>query len=264
MRIDVVTIFPEMFRSPLEYSILKRAHDAGLLEVICHNLRDYATDRHRTVDDTPFGGGPGMVMKPEPFFLAVETIVATSPPPGPGRILLTSPRGQRFDQAFACELAAEDQFIILCGRYEGVDERVHQHLATDEVSLGDFILTGGELAALCIIDATARLVPGVVGKEESVREETFSGCLLEYPQFTRPANFRGWRVPDVLLSGNHEEIRRWRRRQALELTLALRPDLFRICSFTDEDRELLGWQEKPKRRRRAEHLPPGPEGASRE
>jgi len=255
VRIDVVTIFPQMFASPLEYGTLRRARDAGLVEILCHDLRDYTTDRHRVVDDTPYGGGPGMVMKPEPFFHAVEAIVATSPPPGPERIVITSPRGRPFDQAIARELAAQPQIVLLCGRYEGVDERVHEHLVTDEISLGDFVLSGGELAALCIIDAVARLVPGVVGKEASLAEESFNEALLEYPQYTRPANFRGWEVPAVLLSGNHEEVRRWRRLQSLLLTMARRPDLFRQHPLTDEDRELLGWQAPRRRSRRSATSP---------
>jgi len=248
MRVDVLTIFPEMLRSPLEHSILKRARDAGLLDVRCVDLRDFTTDRHRQVDDSPYGGGPGMVMKPDPFFRAVESLSAEAPPPG--RVILFTPLGRRFEQAVAQELAHEERLVLLCGRYEGIDERVHRHLVTDELSIGDYVLTGGELAALVLIDAVARLLPGVLGKDESSESETFEEHLLEYPHYTRPAEFRGWKTPDVLLSGHHGEVEKWRRLQSLERTLDRRPDLFQKHQLTPEDRKLLGLTPPKKKRKR--------------
>jgi tRNA (guanine37-N1)-methyltransferase len=236
VRIDVVTIFPEAFAA-LDVSIIGRARERGLVAIHVWDLRDYTTDRHRQVDDVPYGGGPGMVMKPEPFFAAVE---ALAPPAGPRpRVLLTSPQGRRFDQASAEALAREPHLIILCGRYEGVDDRVVDGLGAEEVSIGDYVLTGGELAAMVVIDATVRLLPGVVGDAESVAAESFASGLLDCPHYTRPAEFRGLRVPEVLLSGHHEQIRRWRRRQQLRRTLARRPDLLAADALTDEDRALL-------------------------
>jgi tRNA (guanine37-N1)-methyltransferase len=264
MRVDVLTIFPEMFRSPMEQSILGRAQAAGLLKFRAVDLRDFTTDRHRTVDDTPFGGGAGMVMKPEPIFRGVEALIGGYLPdagdaganpapgeidaPGPDRVILMSPLGRALDQDLARELSYEEHLLILCGRYEGIDERVHEHLVTDEISVGDYVLTGGELAAMVLIDAVARLIPGVLGHADSAQEESFSEHLLEYPQYTRPAEFRGWRVPEVLLSGNHEAVRFWRRRQALLRTLARRPDLFRDHHLTEEDAELLGIPRRKRRR----------------
>jgi tRNA (guanine37-N1)-methyltransferase len=248
VRIDVLTLFPEMLRSPLEHSILKRARDVGLLDVRCTDIRDYTVGRHRQADDTPYGGGPGMVMKPEPIFAAVEALAAEPPPPD--RIILFTPLGRRFEQAVAEELAACDRLVLLCGRYEGIDERVHRHLVTDELSIGDFVLTGGEPAALVLIDAVARLIPGVLGKEESSASETFSEHLLEYPHYTRPPDFRGWKVPEVLLSGDHGAIERWRREQSLQRTLRHRPDLFLQHELTAEDRKLLGLT-PPKQRKRS-------------
>jgi tRNA (guanine37-N1)-methyltransferase len=248
MRIDVVTIFPEMLVSPLEHSILKRALDSEKLEVRAHDLREYTTDRHRQVDDAPYGGGPGMVMKPEPFFAAVESL--SREPPPPDRVLLFTPLGRPFNQSVAEELARASRLVMLCGRYEGIDERVHRHLATDEISIGDYVLTGGELAALVVIDALARFLPGVLGHEESVVSETFSEHLVEYPHYTRPAEYREWKAPDVLFSGNHGEIARWRRKQALERTLSNRRDLFAQHVLTDEDRLLLGLTQPKKRRNR--------------
>ncbi len=247
MRIDVVTIFPEMLASPLEHSILKRARDAGKLDVRACDLRDYTTDKHRQVDDAPYGGGPGMVMKPEPFFAAVQSL--SQEPPPPDRVLLFTPLGRPFTQAVAEQLANESRLIMLCGRYEGIDERVHRHLATDEISIGDYVLTGGELAALVVIDALARLLPGVLGHEESAESETFAEHLVEYPHYTRPADYRGWKAPDILFSGNHGEIARWRRKQALERTLSNRRDLFAKHELTEGDRLLLGLSQ-PKRRRK--------------
>ena len=235
MRIDIVTIFPEAFAA-LDVSIIGRARERGLLDIQVRDLRDYTTDRHRQVDDVPYGGGPGMVMKPEPFFAAIDALRA---PGVPSRLLLTSPQGRRFDQRVAEELARESYLIVLCGRYEGVDERVVTGLGAEEISIGDFVLTGGELAAMVIVDATVRLVEGVVGDQASVAAESFAGGLLDYPHYTRPAEFRGQRVPDVLLTGHHEQIRRWRRREQLRRTLERRPDLFSLDLLTEEDRALL-------------------------
>ncbi len=236
MRVDIVSIFPEAL-VPLAVSIIGRARERGLIEIGVHDLRDFTTDRHRQVDDVSYGGGPGMVMKPEPFFAAVEALRPQGGPPP--RILLTSPQGRRFDQRAAERLAGEAHLIVLCGRYEGVDERVAAGLGAEEFSIGDYVLTGGELAAMVIVDATARLVPGVVGDERSVAADSFTSGLLDYPHYTRPAEFRGLRVPEVLLSGHHEKIRRWRRREQLRRTLARRPDLLGWESLTEEDRALL-------------------------
>jgi tRNA (guanine37-N1)-methyltransferase len=227
IKIDIVTIFPEMVRAPLREGIVARAIANGRLDVGVHDLRDFTTDRHRVVDDVPFGGGPGMVMKPEPLFAAVEAIVA--PRPADARaIILTSPDGERLTHAVAQRLSALDHVVILCGRYEGVDERVREHLATETISIGDYVVSGGELPALVIVDAVARFVPGVVGDEASVSGDTFArDGLLDFPQYTRPADFRGWGVPPVLLSGHHAEIAKWRREQALERTRRHRPDLLK-------------------------------------
>lgn len=237
MLFQILTTFPEMIEVVAGTSILGRARQRGLIDVEAVNLRDFTSDRHKTTDDAPFGGGPGMVMKPEPVFQAVETLFARRP--GRPRILLMTPQGRRFDQSMAEELARESHVMMVCGRYEGVDERIREHLVTDEVSIGDFVLTGGELAALIILDAVARLLPGVLGDESSPESESFSSGLLEYPQYTRPAEFRGHEVPDVLLSGNHEQIRKWRRAQALERTLTRRPDLLKSAPLTQEDRLIL-------------------------
>jgi tRNA (guanine37-N1)-methyltransferase len=236
VRVDIVSIFPEALAA-LDVSLMARARERGLIEVKAWNLRDFATDRHRQVDDVPYGGGPGMVMKPEPFFAAVETIAAAGP--GRPRVLLTSPQGRRFDQRVAEELAREAHLIILCGRYEGVDERVILGLGAEEISIGDYVLNGGELAAMVIIETVARLVPGVVGDEQSVEADSFTSGALDYPQYTRPAEFRGMRVPEVLLSGHHEQIRRWRRREQLRRTLARRPDLIAWDRLSDEERAML-------------------------
>jgi len=219
MRIDVFTIFPEYLAGPLDASLLGRARARGVLDVRVHDLRDWTDDRHRSVDDTPFGGGPGMVMMPGPIFSAVEAVG----PPRP--LLLCSAAGRRFDQRFAGELATGDGFSLLCGRYEGVDQRVADHCCDGEVSVGDVVLAGGEAAALVVVEAVARLAPGVMGNEGSAEQESFADGLLEYPQYTRPAEFRDWGVPDVLRSGDHGRIARWRRAQALRRTLARRPDL---------------------------------------
>ena len=232
MRFDIMTLFPEMFRGPLDESILARAQARGLFEVALHHPRDVTTDKHHIVDDYPYGGGSGMVMKPEPLFAAVEAIYQGGP------IILMSPQGRPFTQAVARELAAEPRILLLCGHYEGIDERVRLHLATDEISLGDFVLTGGELAAMVIVDAVARLLPGVLAPG-STEEESHTAGLLEYPQYTRPPEFRGWRVPDTLLSGNHAAIYRWRRREALRRTHDLRPDLLASADLSPQDRALL-------------------------
>ncbi|HOX56627.1 MAG TPA: tRNA (guanosine(37)-N1)-methyltransferase TrmD [Candidatus Paceibacterota bacterium] len=220
MRIDVLTLFPAMFAGPLDESIIKRAREAGRLDLTIYNLRDYAHDRHRTVDDRPFGGGPGMLLKPEPIFEAVEGLARENT-----RVILLSPAGRRFNQVIARELAALDHLLMVCGHYEGFDERVREHLADDELSIGDYVLTNGALPVMVIIDAVTRLLPGVLGDEGSAREDSFSQGLLEHPQFTRPAEFRGMKVPEVLLSGNHAEIARWRAEQARLRTRERRPDL---------------------------------------
>jgi tRNA (guanine37-N1)-methyltransferase len=224
LKMEVLTIFPDMLESVLGESILKRAAAAGHIHVRGVNLRDFTTDAHRTTDDRPYGGGPGMVMKPDPIFKAVESVREEG-----ARVLLMTPQGRRFDQALAREWAREKQLIFICGHYEGVDERVKDALVTDEVSIGDYVLTNGVLAAAVIIDAVTRLIPGVLGHEESAADESFSHGLLEYPQYTRPPEYRGLQVPEILLSGNHEAVREWRRQQALERTRRRRPDL-----LTDE------------------------------
>jgi tRNA (guanine37-N1)-methyltransferase len=235
MQFHVLTIFPEMFVSPLAASLLKKAQEKGILTCTVHNLRDYATGRHRVVDDTPYGGGQGMVMKPEPAVAALEGVCQTLS--NPWRIFL-SPQGKPLTQAKVTELAHREALVLLCGRYEGVDERV-RHFIDEEISLGDYILSGGEMAALVVIDAVARLIPGVVGRQESVEDESFSHGLLEYPHYTRPEDFRGLLVPDVLLSGNHAEIMKWRRQQSLLRTLHQRPDLLEKAEITREERQWL-------------------------
>jgi tRNA (guanine37-N1)-methyltransferase len=220
MRIDVLTLFPAMFAGPLDESILRRARETGRFELGIHNLRDYACDRHRTVDDRPFGGGPGMLLKPEPIFRAVEQLCRDRT-----RVVLLTPAGRLFNQAKARQLAGCEHLLLVCGSYEGFDERVRARLAHDELSIGDFVLTNGALPAMVIIDAVVRLLPGVLGDDASAVDESFSHGLLEYPQYTRPAEFRGMRVPDVLLSGDHAEIARWRAEQARVRTRERRPDL---------------------------------------
>jgi len=237
VKIDIVTIFPGMVESALAEGVVGRAIAGGVLDVRVHDLRDYATDRHRVVDDMPFGGGPGMVLKPEPLFAAVEGIAAARGTPG--AVILTSPDGDRFTHATAERLKVLDHLVILCGRYEGVDERVRTGLATEALSIGDYVLSGGELAALVILDSVGRLIPGVVGDEASVARDTFTRGLLDYPQYTRPAEFRGMRVPPVLLSGHHGEIERWRRREALARTLAERPEMLETASLDATDQALL-------------------------
>ena len=237
MKCSVITIFPEIFHAYLNESIMKRAALKGLLDVAIHNLRDYTTDRHRTVDDYPYGGGAGMVMKPEPFFKAVETIC---PDPSSRRVIMLSPAGKRFEQETAVELSNESKTLVfLCGRYEAIDERVRTELVNDEISAGDYVLTGGELPALVIIDAVARLVPGVLGDEHSAEVESFSWGILDYPHFTRPPEFRNLKAPETLLSGHHKDIERWRRKEALRRTLMNRPDLLEKASLSDIDYKLI-------------------------
>ena len=247
LKIDIVTIFPKMVQAPLGEGIVGRAIERGVIDARVHDLREHATDRHRVVDDVPFGGGPGMVLKPEPLFRAVEAIRAGRGEPA--AVILTSPDGARFTHADAARLSRAGHVVVLCGRYEGVDERVRAHLATEEISIGDYVLSGGELAALVIVDAMARLVPGVVGDDASVARETFATGLLDFPQFTRPADFRGLAVPPVLLSGHHGEIESWRRREAVKRTLERRPELLSDPSSLEPgDRrvleELLALREK--------------------
>lgn len=237
MKIDVITIFPRMVEAAMSEGVVARARTRGLLDIMVHDLRTFTADRHKIVDDVPFGGGPGMVMKPEPLFAAIEGIRRTRG--DVAHVLLTSPAGRVFTQGDARRLRAAGRFAIICGRYEGVDDRVRQHVTTEEVSIGDYVLSGGELPALVIIDAVSRLVPGVVGDEQSVEGDSFTRGLLDYPHFTRPAEFRGYRVPDVLVSGHHAEIRRWRKRAALERTLQQRPELVEHAQLDDEERELL-------------------------
>jgi tRNA (guanine37-N1)-methyltransferase len=246
VKIDIVTIFPKMVEGPLSEGVVGRAIERGLLDVRVHDLRDHTTDRHRVVDDMPFGGGPGMVLKAEPLFKAVAHIRAERG--APAAVLLTSPDGRRFSNAEARRLSGMGHIVVLCGRYEGVDERVRAHLATDAISIGDYVVSGGELPALVIVDAVARFVPGVVGDEESVSRDSFSRGLLDYPQYTRPAEYEGMGVPPVLLSGHHRDIERWRRREALARTLERRPDLLADIVLGPEDegllKELLAEREK--------------------
>jgi tRNA (guanine37-N1)-methyltransferase len=259
MKVDILTIFPDFFRGPLDYGIVRRAREFGLVEIRVHDLRAFAHDRHRTVDDRPFGGGEGMVLKPEPIFECMEALDIV---PRDRRsaakqsAVLLSAQGKRFDQRVAEELSALERIVLICGRYEGVDERVGEHLADHELSIGDYVLSGGELGAAVILDAMTRLIPGAVGNEASTRQESFSthpkaeagggpnstcaaGGLLDYPHYTRPSEFRGMAVPEVLISGNHEEIRRWRRRTALGKTLRNRPDLVNQAALSEEDKKLL-------------------------
>ncbi|MEA3365710.1 MAG: tRNA (guanosine(37)-N1)-methyltransferase TrmD [Candidatus Hydrogenedentes bacterium] len=234
MRIDVLTLFPEFFEAPLKASLLGKAIEKGVLEVAVTNVRDFATDRHRTVDDAPFGGGAGMVMRCEPLAAAIESLAGRN---SLRRVALMSPRGRRLDQELVRDLACEPDVVLVCARYEGVDERVSTALCTDEISIGDYVLSGGELPALVIIEAISRMLPGVVGDWESVRTDSFYDGLLGPPQYTRPAVFRGLEVPAVLREGNHAAIQRWRRKESLRLTRARRPDLLKHCS--EEDRLLL-------------------------
>jgi tRNA (guanine37-N1)-methyltransferase len=258
VQIDIVTIFPDFFRGPIDYGIIRRAREAGLVKIETRDLRAFTRDRHRTVDDRPFGGGEGMVLKPEPLFECVESLqLAAHPDRAAARqsVVLLSAQGRCLDQSLATELAKLDRIVLICGRYEGVDERVGKYLADREISIGDYVLSGGELGAAVIVDTVVRLIPGAVGNEASTRQESFyagaeiggdgpnstcaSGGLLDYPHYTRPADFRGMKVPEVLVNGNHEEIRRWRRRSALEKTRKNRPDLLDQERLSAEDRNLL-------------------------
>ena len=237
MKFDIVTIFPRMIDAALAEGVVSRGIAAGVLNVVVHDLRDYTSDRHRSVDDVPYGGGPGMVMKPEPLVRAVEAIRATRGVPD--AVILLSPQGKRFTQAEALRLSGHSHLVLLCGRYEGMDERVPELVGAEEMSIGDFVVSGGELPAVMIVDAVSRLVPGVVGDEQSVAEDSFARGLLDYPHYTRPAEFAGRRVPEILLSGHHADVRRWRKRTALERTLERRPDLIEHAALDGEDRELL-------------------------
>ncbi len=260
MKADIVTIFPDFFRGPLDYGITRRAQERGLAEIKVHDLREFTHDRHRTVDDRPFGGGEGMVLKPEPLFECLESLgLASREQRVAGRarqsVVLLSAQGQRFSQQVAAELALLDRIVLVCGRYEGVDERVAEFLADREISIGDYVLSGGEIAAAVIVEAVMRLLPGAVGNQASTQQESFtvdvkkslggadstcgSNGLLDYPHYTRPAEFRGIAVPEALMSGNHEEIRRWRRQRALEKTLRNRPDLLEGAELSEEDRKFL-------------------------
>jgi len=274
MKFEILTIFPDFFRGPLDYGIVRRAREAGLIEVGVHDLRAFTHDRHRTVDDRPFGGGEGMVLKPEPIFECVESL-CVSPREQRMRegvnetVVLLSPQGVLLTQAVAQELTGRERVVLICGRYEGVDERVSEHLADREISVGDFVLSGGELGAAIIVDVVTRLLPGALGNAASAQQESFtaaeqgsvpavgggasstcaSGGLLDYPHYTRPADFRGMKVPEVLVNGNHEGIRRWRRRCALQKTLRNRPDLLRGAELSGDDRELLATTEAAEARK---------------
>lgn len=240
MRFDIFTLFPAMFEGPFGDSIIKRAVDAGQLDLRIHNIRDYATGRHKVTDDYPYGGGGGMVMKPEPIFGAVEAVLGeTRDPGGAGPIILMDPQGRMFTQAVADELARLPRVSLICGHYEGVDERVREHLVTDELSIGDYVLTGGELPAMIVVDAVARLLPGVLGNPVGAVQDSIASGLLEGPQYTRPADFRGWTVPDVLLSGHHAQVARWRRQAALRRTRDRRPDLLLKTELSEADRQYL-------------------------
>lgn len=237
MKFDIVTIFPRMVEAGLAEGVVGRACARRVLDVVVHDLRGFTTDRHRTVDDVPFGGGPGMVMKPEPLFEAVEWIRGQRG--SPDAVLLPSPQGARLTHAHAVRLSGLEHVVVLCGRYEGIDERVRMALATEELSIGDYVLSGGELPALVIVDVVARLIPGVVGDERSVERDSFARGVLDHPHYTRPADFRGMAVPDVLLSGHHAAIERWRKREALGRTLQRRPDLLAAAKLNEEERAIL-------------------------
>ncbi len=237
MRIDILSLFPKMFDGPFGESIVKRAVDAGLVNIFVHNFREFAHDKHNTVDDYSFGGGEGMVLKPEPLFEAVESIKG-SLGGSAGPVVLLTPQGRLFCHQIARDLSKQQNLILICGHYEGVDERVREHLVTDEISIGEYVLTGGELAAMVVVDAVVRLLPGALGSEQAASEDSYAKGFLEYPQYTRPRVYRGWEVPEVLLSGNHQEIAKWRWEQAIERTLLRRPDLLAKASLSKEEREL--------------------------
>jgi tRNA (guanine37-N1)-methyltransferase len=234
---DVLSVFPEMFLSPLNFSLLKKAQEKSLINICLHDIREWALDKHKMTDDAPYGGGCGMVMKVEPVERALADIKAEAA--AGSQVILMTPQGETFNQEIAVDLATKKQIVIICGRYEGVDERIRTHLVDREISIGDFILTGGELPALVLIDAVSRLIPGVLGNAESSSSESFSEGLLEYPQYTRPADYKGWRVPDVLISGNHAEIELWQRRESLKRTYQRRPDLLRKLKLSAEDKKNL-------------------------
>ena len=236
MRFDVFTLLPEVFPPYLDSSILNRARLRGLIDVQVHNIREWATDKHHVTDDLPYGGGGGMVMKVEPMFAAVESVLGT-PPPCP--VIMLTPQGRVFTQKVADELASQPRLALICGRYEGIDERIRSHLVTNEISIGDYVLTGGELPALILIDALARLVPGVLGDPTGASDDSHASGLLEYPHYTRPPEFRGWQVPEILLSGDHAKVARWRREQSLLRTRQRRPDLLEKADLSDKDRKFL-------------------------
>jgi tRNA (guanine37-N1)-methyltransferase len=240
MHFDILTLFPGLFAGVFEESIIKRAREAGLVTIALHNIRDHGIGRHRVTDDTPYGGGGGMIMKPEPIFAAVEAVLTTVAREEENTpVILLTPKGRLFNQDVARELSRHQRLLLICGRYEGVDERVHRHLVTDEISIGDYVLSGGEVPAMVIVEAVTRLLPGALGDPSATFEDSHTGGLLEYPHYTRPPVFRGHKVPDVLLSGHHAEIVRWRRRQALRRTWDRRPDLLRHARLSDEDRAYL-------------------------
>jgi tRNA (guanine37-N1)-methyltransferase len=238
MHFDILTLFPQMFEGPFQESMVKRAIDQGLVSIAVHNIRDHATDKHHMTDDTPYAGGGGMIMKPEPIFNAVEAVLGADPPESVPRVLL-SPQGRLLTQNVAWELAAHSRVLLICGHYEGVDERVRQYLVSDEISIGDYVLTGGEIPAMVIIDAVTRLIPGVLGDPKAAVRDSHADGLLEHPQYTRPAVFRGHTVPEVLLSGNHAAVALWKRRQALRRTYERRPDLLENADLTEEDLSFL-------------------------
>jgi tRNA (guanine37-N1)-methyltransferase len=241
LRVDIFSLFPEMFAGPFSSSILKRAVDQGIMNFKIHNIRDYTHDKHHTADDYAYGGGAGMVMKPEPVFEAVETVQGQSPDMQDKKasVILLTPQGRKLTQKVAEGLAKYDWLMLICGHYEGVDERIRQHLATDEISIGDYVLTGGELAAMVVADAVVRLLPGVLGSGESLISESHTGGLLEYPQYTRPEVFRGWTVPEILTSGNHGEIAKWRRMQSIIRTAVRRPDILKMVELNNKEQEIV-------------------------
>jgi tRNA (guanine37-N1)-methyltransferase len=242
MRFDILTLFPDMFEGPFRDSIIKRAVEQGIVSIGVHNIRDYTTDKHHITDDVPYGGGGGMVMKPEPIFRAVDAVA----PKGNAHVILLTPQGRLFSHQVACELARKSHLVLICGRYEGVDERAREFLAHDQISVGDYVLTGGEIPAMVVVDAVTRLLPGALGHPGAAQDDSLASGLLEHPQYTRPRSFRGREVPEIILSGNHAEIARWRRQQALQRTLERRPDLLDKAELSPEDREYLnhlGWDE---------------------
>jgi tRNA (guanine37-N1)-methyltransferase len=236
MRFDIITIFPEIFSEVFDFGIIRRAVETGLIGINVHDLRDFTFDRHKQVDDRPFGGGAGMVMKPEPLFRAVESVIGDE---SDANVLLLSPQGRLFDQATAAKYAKEQRLVLICGRYEGIDERVAENLITEEISIGNYVLSGGEIPAMVVVDAITRLIPGALGCDQSAERESFSNGMLDYPQYTRPADYRGRKVPEVLIGGNHAEIERWRRRKAIEKTLRRRPELIRDGILSDSERREL-------------------------